>query len=57
MAAAVVYGEIRVALEKQGRLIGPVDTPIVAHALSMHVPLITNNTREFMRVEGLRVED
>lgn len=57
MDTTVVYGEIRADLEKQGRPIGPLDTLIAAHALSLDVPLITNNTREFGRVEGLRVED
>ena len=55
--ATVVYGEIRADLEREGRPIGPLDTLIAAHALSLDVPLVTNNTREFARVEGLRVED
>lgn len=55
--AAVVYGQVRAGLERQGRPIGPLDTMIAAHALSLDVPLITNNTREFERVEGLRLED
>ena len=53
----VVYGRIRTELEKQGRPIGPLDTLIAAHALSLDVPLVTNNTREFERVQGLRLED
>ena len=57
METTVVYGEIRADLEKQGRPIGPLDTLIAAHALFLDVPLVTNNTREFARVEGLRVED
>ena len=55
--ATVVYGAIRADLEREGRPIGPLDTLIAAHALSLDVPLVTNNTREFARVEGLRVED
>lgn len=55
--STLAYGEIRADLEKQGRPIGPLDTMIAAHALSLDVPLVTNNTREFARVPGLRVED
>lgn len=53
----VIYGQIRSELEKQGRPVGPLDTMIATHALSLDVPLVTNNTREFERVKGLRVED
>ncbi|WP_284286706.1 type II toxin-antitoxin system tRNA(fMet)-specific endonuclease VapC [Alicyclobacillus fastidiosus] len=55
--ATVVYGRVRAELERQGRPIGPLDTLIAAHALSLDVPLVTNNTREFERVSGLRVEN
>ena len=55
--ATVMYGQIRAQLERQGQPIGPLDTMIAAHALSLNVPLITNNTREFERVQGLLVED
>ena len=57
MDTTLVYGEICAELEKQGRPIGPLDTLIAAHALSLDVPLVTNNTGEFSRVQGLRVED
>ncbi|WP_245926343.1 type II toxin-antitoxin system tRNA(fMet)-specific endonuclease VapC [Sulfoacidibacillus thermotolerans] len=53
----VMYGDIRAQMERQGQPIGPLDTMIAAHALSLDVPLVTNNTREFGRVRGLRVED
>ncbi|MHB1955553.1 MAG: type II toxin-antitoxin system tRNA(fMet)-specific endonuclease VapC [Sulfobacillus sp.] len=55
--STLAYGEIRANLEKQGRPIGPLDTLIAAHALSLNVVLVTNNTREFARVPGLCVED
>lgn len=51
------YGRIRAALESQGTPIGPLDTLIAAHALSLGTTLVTNNTREFERVPGLRIED
>ncbi|OGD28511.1 MAG: twitching motility protein PilT [Candidatus Aminicenantes bacterium RBG_13_63_10] len=55
--AAGVYGEVRAALEKAGTLIGPLDTQIGAHALSLGSVLVTHNTREFRRIPGLTVED
>ena len=53
--AATVYGRIRAELESVGTPIGALDTLIAAHAFSMDVVLVTNNTREFTRVPGLRV--
>jgi tRNA(fMet)-specific endonuclease VapC len=55
--ATVFYGRIRALLEKKGRLIGSMDLLIAAHALSLGVPLVTNNVKEFKRVSGLRVEN
>lgn len=55
--AAEVYGKVRTALEREGTPIGPLDTLIAAHALSMGVTLITNNEREFCRVADLSVEN
>lgn len=55
--ATVSYGRIRATLEKQGTPIGPLDTLIAAHALSLGTTLVTNNTREFERVPGLHLED
>jgi tRNA(fMet)-specific endonuclease VapC len=55
--ATTTYGVLRAALEKQGTPIDPLDTMIAAHALSLGVTLVTNNTREFNRVLGLKVVD
>jgi tRNA(fMet)-specific endonuclease VapC len=55
--AAEVYGEIRANLEKKGTLIGPMDMLIAGHAKAEGLILVTNNTREFVRVEGLEVEN
>jgi len=52
-----VYGRTRAGLEAKGTPLGPLDTIIAAHALSVSATLITNNTREFRRVKGLRCED
>ena len=55
--AVWAYGELRAALEARGQPIGSLDTMIAAHALSIDAVLATNNTREFSRVEGLRLEN
>ena len=56
-AAAIVYGDIRSTLEKQGTPIGSLDTLIAAHAISLKVTLITNNVKEFNRVSNLQLEN
>jgi len=56
-AAAVAYGKIRADLERAAQTIGPMDTLIAAHALAENAVLVTNNEREFRRVEGLVVEN
>jgi tRNA(fMet)-specific endonuclease VapC len=56
-AATARYGELRALLEKRGSPIGPLDTLIAAHALSLGWPLASHNVREFRRVPGLKVED
>lgn len=55
--ASETYGRLRATLERAGTPIGPLDTLIAAHALSMRVALVTDNEREFRRVPGLRVEN
>ena len=54
-AAAIIYGDIRAKLEKQGTPIGSLDTLIAAHALSLQVTLVTNNVEEFSRVSKLQL--
>ncbi|MEB4589465.1 type II toxin-antitoxin system VapC family toxin [Candidatus Thiothrix sp. Deng01] len=56
-SASFLYGELRADLEKRGQSIGPLDMMIAAHALSLDIPLVTNNTREFERVQGLKLEN
>ncbi|MDX8398990.1 MAG: type II toxin-antitoxin system VapC family toxin [Gallionellaceae bacterium] len=55
--ATLAYGVLRAVLEKMGTPIGPLDTMIAAHALSLDLTLVTNNTREFKRVPKLVVVD
>jgi tRNA(fMet)-specific endonuclease VapC len=52
-AAAHVYGEIRAALERAGTPIGAMDMLIAAHALSLGISLVTNNSREFAHISAL----
>lgn len=56
-AAAHVYGEIRATLEKTGTPIGAMEMLIAAHALSLGIPLVTNNRREFVRIPALNSID
>ena len=56
-AAVWAYGNLRAALEQSGTPIGAMDTMIAAHALALDAVLVTNNTREFERVPGLRLEN
>ena len=54
--AAAHYGEIKSDLERTGLVIGPNDLHIAGHARSEALTLVTNNQREFDRVEGLRTD-
>jgi tRNA(fMet)-specific endonuclease VapC len=55
--ASLEYGRIRVALERKGTPIGSLDTLIAAHAKASDLTLVTNNEREFARVDGLKIEN
>jgi len=56
-ADAVDFGEIKKELEKKGKIIGPMDLLLAAQAKSKKLILVTNNTKEFERVEGLKIEN
>lgn len=56
-SAAEQYGLIRASLSRQGRLIGNNDLWIAAHAKAMGWTVVTNNEREFERIDGLKVEN
>lgn len=55
--ASALYGRVRAQLQKQGTPIGAMDLLIASHALFIDTILVTNNTREFERVPGLKVEN
>jgi len=48
---------IRADLEKKGTPIGPIDILIAGSAKAHNLTLVTHNTKEFMRVEGLALKD
>jgi tRNA(fMet)-specific endonuclease VapC len=56
-AAAMHYAQIRADLKKRGQMIGANDLFIAAHARSLGLRLVTNNTGEFGRVKGLTLEN
>lgn len=51
------YGKIRKNLKNRGMLIGPFDLLIAAQVLTKKLTLVTNNTAEFERIDGLLLED
>lgn len=55
--AAFEYGKIRTVLEKRGEIIGAMDLLIGAHAKSLNACLVSNNLKEFSRIEGLKTEN
>lgn len=54
---ALVFGQIRARLQRLGKPIGPYDLQIAATALAHGLTLVTHNTREFSRIEGLALAD
>ena len=55
--AAVAYGKMCASLRRQGTPLGMMDILIAAHAKSRDLITVTNNVREFERVEGLALEN
>ncbi|QQO07577.1 type II toxin-antitoxin system tRNA(fMet)-specific endonuclease VapC [Breznakiella homolactica] len=55
--AAEAYGKIKADLKRRGRIIGPLDILIAAHAKSEDLVLVTNNTREFERIADVKIEN
>ncbi len=55
--AAEIYGKIRAELERKGNIIGAYDLQIAAHAVSLNAVVVTNNEKEFRRIENLKMEN
>jgi tRNA(fMet)-specific endonuclease VapC len=55
--AATHFGQVRAELYAKGQPIGPYDMMIAGHARSRGLILVTNNTKEFNKVDGIRVEN
>jgi tRNA(fMet)-specific endonuclease VapC len=55
--AALHYAQIRAVLKARGTMIGANDLFIAAHARSLKLTLVTNNTQEFGRVPELHIEN
>jgi tRNA(fMet)-specific endonuclease VapC len=56
-AATAVYADLRAKLERQGEPVGPNDMIIAATVLTKKGTLVTNNIKEFSRIEGLSLEN
>jgi len=57
MGAGEFYGSIRATLAAEGDMIGNNDLWIAAHAKAAGLVLVTNNEREFRRIEGLEIQN
>jgi tRNA(fMet)-specific endonuclease VapC len=55
--AAEWYGQLREQLNRKGQPIGPYDLLIAAQALTNNLILVTNNQKEFQRIEQLKLDD
>ena len=55
--AAIHTGQIRAELAKKGKPIGSYDVMVAGHARSLGLTVVTNNTKEFKRVAGIRLVD
>ena len=52
-----IYGVIRAGLEQLGQPIGANDLLVAAHAMALDLTLVTDNEREFLQIDDLRVEN
>ena len=54
---APLYGTLRASLVRSGKMIGPLDLLIAAHALHLGATLVTNNLKEFSRIPDLKIDN
>lgn len=55
--ACPLYGDIRAKLKATGKTIGPLDLLIGVHAVFLETILVTNNTKKFSNIPGLKIEN
>lgn len=55
--ASQAYAKLRADLERRGQVIGALDMLIAGQAIAENLTLVTNNTKEFQRINGLRLEN
>jgi tRNA(fMet)-specific endonuclease VapC len=55
--AAKEFGIIKKNLKDNNCLIGPYDLLIGSHAKALNMTLVTNNVKEFERIQGLQIEN
>ena len=54
---AIPYGKLKSKLRREGRIIGPIDMLLAAQAISKDLIFVTNNTKEFERIEKIKLEN
>ena len=54
---AIPYGKLKAKMKKEGNLIGPIDLLLAAQALSKDLIFVTNNTKEFIRIDNIKLEN
>jgi tRNA(fMet)-specific endonuclease VapC len=54
---AISYGKLKSKLKKEGKIIGPIDMLLAAQAISKNLIFVTNNIKEFERIEHIRLEN
>jgi tRNA(fMet)-specific endonuclease VapC len=55
--ACTTYAKIRYSLERSGTTVGPMDLLIASIGLAYSFTVVTNNVKEFTRIEGLKLEN
>jgi len=54
---AIPYGILKAKMKKKGNMIGPIDMLLAAQALSKDLIFVTNNTKEFIRIDNIKLEN
>jgi tRNA(fMet)-specific endonuclease VapC len=54
---AIPYGKLKAKMKKEGNMIGPIDMLLAAQALSKDLIFVTNNSKEFIRIDNIKLEN